>query len=44
VQIPDLAERDVFVCGPDEWTREVGRVAVAAGLPAQHLHVETFRW
>lgn len=42
--VPDLAERDLFVCGPDEWTREVGRVALAAGLPAQHLHVESFRW
>lgn len=43
-QVPDLAERDVFVCGPDGWAREVGRVALAAGLPAQHLHVESFRW
>jgi predicted ferric reductase len=42
--VPDLAERDVFVCGPDEWTREVGRIAVAAGLPSQQLHVESFRW
>jgi predicted ferric reductase len=43
-QVPDLAERDVFVCGPDGWAREVGGVALAAGLPAQHLHVESFRW
>jgi len=42
--VPDLAERDVFVCGPDGWAREVGRVAIAAGLPPQHLHVESFRW
>jgi ferredoxin-NADP reductase len=42
--VPDLAERDVFVCGPDGWAGEVGRVAVAAGLPPQHLHVESFLW
>jgi predicted ferric reductase len=43
-RVPDLAERDVFICGPDQWAREVGSVAVAAGLPAEHLHVESFRW
>jgi predicted ferric reductase len=43
-RVPDLAERDLFVCGPDQWAREVGRAAVAAGLPAEHLHVESFRW
>lgn len=42
--VPDLAEREVFVCGPEAWAREVGRVATAAGLPAQYLHVESFRW
>jgi ferredoxin-NADP reductase len=42
--VPDLADRDVFVCGPDAWAREVGRVVLAAGLPARHLHVESFRW
>ena len=42
--VPDLADRDVFVCGPDAWAREIGRVAVAAGLPRENLHVESFRW
>jgi len=42
--VPDLAERDVFVCGPEAWAREVERVAVAAGLPREHLHLESFRW
>jgi ferredoxin-NADP reductase len=43
-QVPDLADRDVFVCGPDAWAQDVGRVARAAGLPEEHLHVESFRW
>ena len=42
--VPDLAERDVYVCGPEEWAAEVGRVAVTAGLPPQCLHVEKFAW
>ena len=42
--VPDLALRDVYVCGPDTWAEEIGRVALAAGLPPQHLHLETFAW
>jgi predicted ferric reductase len=42
--VPDLAERDVYVCGPEEWTETVGRVALTAGLPPDQLHLEKFRW
>jgi predicted ferric reductase len=42
--IPDIAERDVYVCGPDEWTQDVRRTTQAAGLPPEHFHVETFKW
>jgi predicted ferric reductase len=42
--IPDVTDRDVYVCGPDEWTASVRRTLVAAGLPAAQLHVETFGW
>jgi ferredoxin-NADP reductase len=42
--VPDLAHRDVYVCGPEEWTERVRRTALAAGLPARHLHIETFGW
>ncbi len=42
--VPDLADRDVFVCGPEAWVADVRRIATAAGLPPEHLHVETFRW
>ena len=33
--VPDLAERDVYVCGPEEWTETVRRVTKAAGLPSE---------
>jgi predicted ferric reductase len=42
--VPDLAERDVYVCGPPGWTDAFTRSATGAGLPADQLHVETFGW
>ena len=42
--VPDLAERDVYVCGPEDWIETVRRVTQAAGLPADQLHIEKFRW
>ena len=42
--VPDLAHRDVYVCGPRQWADEFGRTALAAGLPPEHLHIETFAW
>jgi predicted ferric reductase len=42
--IPDIAERDVYVCGPESWSEDVRRTAVAAGLPADRFHVESFGW
>ena len=42
--VPDIAERDVYVCGPEPWTDDVRRTTEAAGLPADHIHVETFGW
>jgi predicted ferric reductase len=42
--IPDIAHRDVYVCGPEAWTDLVRRDLLAAGLPSDHLHLETFTW
>jgi predicted ferric reductase len=42
--VPDLAERDVYVCGPEPWAADVRRTAEAAGLPADNFHVESFGW
>jgi predicted ferric reductase len=42
--VPDLAERDVFLCGPTAWTGGVTRLVLAAGVPAGHIHTESFGW
>jgi ferredoxin-NADP reductase len=40
--IPDLAHRDVFVCGPRNFTEAVTRAAHAMGTPPERIHHETF--
>jgi predicted ferric reductase len=42
--VPDIADRDVYLCGPPEWTAAVRRTLAAAGLPTAQLHVENFGW
>jgi predicted ferric reductase len=42
--VPDIAERDVYVCGPESWAADVRRTTEAAGLPADRFHVESFGW
>ena len=42
--VPDVAERDVYVCGPSAWTRSVLRDLLAAGVPTGHIHLEKFGW
>jgi ferredoxin-NADP reductase len=42
--LPDIAQRDVFVCGPEQWTADVVRTAMAAGVPAERIHTESFGW
>jgi len=42
--IPDLAERDVYLCGPSDWTDGVERLVLAAGVPADRIHTESFGW
>ena len=42
--VPDIAERDVFVCGPEVWTSLVRTTLLQAGLPEDRLHLETFGW
>lgn len=42
--IPDIADRDLFLCGPDEWTAAVSRTALDAGVPIAQIHIESFRW
>ncbi len=42
--VPDIAERDVYLCGPESWIDLVRRTLAAAGLPAERLHLESFAW
>ena len=42
--VPDVAERDVYLCGPGPWADLVLRDLRAAGVPEQHIHFETFGW
>ena len=42
--VPDVADRDVYVCGPEAWVERVRRTTAAAGLPDEQLHVEKFGW
>src|SRR3954447_24844817 len=41
--VPDIAERDVFVCGPSGMTDAVLRALRALKVPARQRHAETFR-
>ena len=40
--VPDLAERDVFLCGPPAMTELVEKTVRSAGVRRRHLHVERF--
>jgi ferredoxin-NADP reductase len=42
--VPDIAERDVYVCGPEEWAEQVRRTTEAAGVPSERFHAESFGW
>ncbi|WP_207957338.1 hypothetical protein [Streptomyces sp. YIM 98790] len=41
--VPDIAGRDVYLCGPGEWTAAVLRTLGAAGVPPRQIHTEPFR-
>ena len=40
--VPDVAERDVYVCGPAGFSASVERAARACGTPPRQLHQEAF--
>ncbi|WP_033262757.1 ferredoxin reductase family protein [Amycolatopsis vancoresmycina] len=42
--VPDIADHDVYVCGPDAWTDAVLDGARRAGVPADRVHHERFAW
>jgi ferredoxin-NADP reductase len=40
--VPDVAERDVYVCGPGAFNALIERSALAAGVPRDRVHAESF--
>ncbi len=42
--VPDIAHRDVYVCGPEPWADLVVADLRRARVPETHIHVEAFGW
>ncbi|MEV5571643.1 ferric reductase-like transmembrane domain-containing protein [Spirillospora sp. NPDC052269] len=42
--VPDVDERDVYLCGPPGMTRAAHRALREAGVPARHVHHESFEF
>ena len=41
---PQVAQSDVYVCGPIAWTKSVERSLEEAGTPKSQIHAEEFAW
>jgi ferredoxin-NADP reductase len=42
--VPDIAHRDVYVCGPPAWITAVRKAARGAGAHRDSVHTEEFAW
>jgi ferredoxin-NADP reductase len=42
--VPDVADCDIFLCGPTPWMKAVQRAAIAAGAHRAQIHTEDFAW
>ena len=42
--VPDVQDRDIYVCGPREWALAVEADALAAGCAKESIHREEFAW
>ncbi|MGX1670702.1 ferredoxin reductase family protein [Streptomyces sp. NPDC055400] len=42
--VPELAEHDVYVCGPPGMTAAATTALVRAGVPEDHIHAECFKF
>ncbi|WP_329261454.1 ferredoxin reductase family protein [Streptomyces sp. NBC_01478] len=42
--VPDIAHRDVYVCGPPTWITAVREAARGAGAHRDSIHTEEFAW
>ncbi|MBC7518579.1 MAG: ferric reductase-like transmembrane domain-containing protein [Microbacteriaceae bacterium] len=41
---PDLADSDLYLCGPGAWVELVRADATALGVPEHQIHLERFDW
>lgn len=41
---PEIAEADIYICGPAAWARNVVAAALAAGAGPEQIHHERFDW
>ena len=41
---PDVAEREVYLCGAPAWMDAARSAALGAGVPAAHIHLERFEY
>jgi len=42
--IPDIAQRDIFICGPAGWIASVRKACRTAGARREHIHTEDYAW
>jgi predicted ferric reductase len=42
--VPDLLDRDLYVCGPEGFVEEVVQASHALGMDRKAVHYEIFRW
>ena len=42
--VPDVTDRDVFVCGPSMWISSVRRALRGAGVDREQIQIEEFAW
>jgi ferredoxin-NADP reductase/DMSO/TMAO reductase YedYZ heme-binding membrane subunit len=42
--VPDVAGQDVYICGAPDWMDAARDACVAAGVPADRIHLERFAW
>jgi predicted ferric reductase len=40
--VPDIAARDIYVCGPEGFDSEIVGIAEKLGVPAEQIHIESF--
>ncbi|MEI2779269.1 MAG: ferredoxin reductase family protein [Tetrasphaera sp.] len=42
--VPDVAERDVYICGSPAWMDAANLAVLAAGVPTEAVHIEHFAY